>query len=204
MPTAVPTAAPTDLRAERRADLRERILEAAWELAERDGLTGWTLRDLGAAVGMRAPSLYTHFDGKDDIHDAMFAQGWEQLDQALHELDLSGLDDRAALIAGAEAFVDFCVASVPRYQLLFTHVLGEWQPSPQAYAVSRRVYGHMLVQLADRCITDPAAIDLWTAVTGGLVAQQLANNRGGDRWRRLVPRAVDMFLAHTTTHRSTP
>lgn len=189
---------PTDLRAERRADTRERILAAAWELAERDGLANWTLRDLGAAVGMRAPSLYTHFDGRNDILDAMFAQGWEQLEQTLHAIEESGGQPRQALLAGATAFFDFCTASIPRYQLLFTHVLGEWEPTPTAYAVSQRAYNRMVLQFADAGITDQAALDLWTGLVGGLIAQQVANDRGGERWRRLLPDAVDMFLAHAT------
>ena len=188
----------TDLRTARRADLRERILTAAWELAERDGLTGWTLRDLGAAVGMRAPSLYTHFDGKDDIHDAMFAQGWEQLEQQLGGLDLEGRSPRGTLLVAAEEFFDFCTASVPRYQLMFTHVLGDWEPSPAAYRVSRRAYGGMIVHMAGAGITGQDALDLWTGCISGFVAQQLANDRDGDRWRRLLPQAVDMFLAHVT------
>lgn len=188
----------TDLRAARRADTRERVLAAAWELAERDGLTAWTLRELGAAVGMRAPSLYTHFDGKDAIHDAMFAQGWAQLDQLLHGLDVEQGAPRDVLLAGAEAFFDFCTASVPRYQLMFTHVLGDWEPSPEAYRVAQRSYGHMMVVFADAGITGQRALDLWTGSISGFVAQQLANDRGGDRWRRLLPDAVDMFLAHVT------
>lgn len=189
---------PTDLRAARRADTRGRILEAVWELAERDGLASWTLRDLAAAVGMRAPSLYTHFDGRDAILDAMFAEGWVQLEQTLHGVELGADSRRATLLRGAEAFFDFCTASVPRYQLLFTHVLGEWTPSPEAYRTSQRAYGRMVVQLADIGITDRRAVDLWTGLLSGLVAQQLANDRGGDRWRRLLPDAIDMYLARAT------
>ena len=44
-------------------------------------------------------------------------------------------------------------------------------------------------------ITDPDAMDLWTALISGLTGQQLANDPGGTRWARLVDRAVDMFLA---------
>ncbi len=188
---------PTDLRTARRADTRDRVLEAAWELAERDGLANWTLRDLAAAVGMRAPSLYTHFDGRDDILDAMFAQGWEQLEQELHALEDDEGDGRIGLLEGAAAFFDFCTASVPRYQLLFTHVLGEWTPSAEAYGVSQRAYSRMVLHFARVGVTDQRALDLWTGLLSGLVAQQLANDRGGDRWRRLLPDAVDMFREHT-------
>lgn len=186
----------TDLRSRRRADVRTRVLDAAWELAGRDGLTAWTLRDLAAAVGMRAPSLYTHFDDKDAIHDAMFEQGAEQLLAALTAVPAAGSPtDR--LVAVTEAFLDFCTASVPRYQLLFTHVLGEWRPTPEAYGAAERAYAHMVEGFAAIGITHQADLDLWTALSAGLAAQQLANDRGGDRWRRLVPDAVEMFLTHT-------
>ena len=45
-------------------------------------------------------------------------------------------------------------------------------------------------------MSDPAAaMDLWTALIGGLSSQQLANEPGGERWIRLFDRAVDMFFA---------
>jgi len=176
--------------------LHGRVVTEAWRLAERDGLDGWTLRDLAAAVGMRAPSLYTHFDGKAAIHDALFADGWRRLDLALDDLALDALPPREALVRGVDALVGFCTASVPRYRLLFTHALGAWRPSPEAYASSQAVLARLVDHLARVGVRDPAQVDLFTALTSGLVAQQLANDRGGDRWRRLVPDAVAMFLAH--------
>ena len=38
--------------------------------------------------------------------------------------------------------------------------------------------------------------DLWTGMVYGLMAQQVANDPGGDRWARLVPHAVEAFLGH--------
>jgi AcrR family transcriptional regulator len=64
-----------DLRTLRRELTRRRILDAAWGLAREQGLPGLTMRDLGAAVGMRAQSLYSYFPSKHAIYDAMFAQG---------------------------------------------------------------------------------------------------------------------------------
>ena len=42
---------------------------------------------------------------------------------------------------------------------------------------------------------DPRYLDLWTALTTGLVDQQISNDPGGDRWIRLIDDAVAMFLA---------
>jgi hypothetical protein len=38
-----------------------------------------------------------------------------------------------------------------------------------------------------------ADIDLYTALVGGLVDQQWANDPGGSRWARLLDRAIDMY-----------
>lgn len=190
MPTA------TDVRTRRREQTREEILAAAWRLADRDGIAGLSLRALAAEVGMRAPSLYTYYDRKAAIYDAMFAAGYRQLRASLDEVTVDP-DDPVGSLAGAVArFIDFCHASVPRYQLLFTRAVPGWEPSPEAYAVSVVAYARMAEQLAELGIDDPRALDLLSALTSGLASQQLANDPGGDRWRRLSREAAQMFLSH--------
>lgn len=53
----------------------------------------------------------------------------------------------------------------------------------------------MVAVLRAAGIGAPEQVDLWTAILSGLVAQQVSNDPGGDRWRRLVAPAVEMFLA---------
>jgi hypothetical protein len=53
-----------------------------------------------------------------------------------------------------------------------------------------------------RCGIPVEYLDLWTALTSGLVWQQIANEPGGDRWARLVDDVVDMFLAHVEAHKN--
>jgi len=72
-----------DRQAERREATRLEILDAAWAIAREHGLSQVTLRDVAAGVGMRAPSLYTHFESKHAIYDAMFAQAWTECEQAM-------------------------------------------------------------------------------------------------------------------------
>ena len=55
----------------RRALTRERVLQAAVDLADRDGLGALTMRRLGAEVGVEAMSLYKHVTNKDDILDGI-------------------------------------------------------------------------------------------------------------------------------------
>lgn len=50
---------------------RDRILDAALDLFARQGYAGTSVRQIAEAVGMRAPSLYSHFAGKAAILSAL-------------------------------------------------------------------------------------------------------------------------------------
>jgi AcrR family transcriptional regulator len=58
--------------AERRAQLtRERVVAAAIELADRDGIESISMRKLAQELGVEAMSLYTHVRNKNDLLDGM-------------------------------------------------------------------------------------------------------------------------------------
>ena len=85
-----------DHRAKYRAATRLEILQAAWDVAREQGLAAVTLREVAARVGMQAPSLYSHFDSKNAIYDAMFGQAWQEYSEVVAALSLPD-SPRAAL-----------------------------------------------------------------------------------------------------------
>jgi hypothetical protein len=54
----------------------------------------------------------------------------------------------------------------------------------------------MRARLAAAGLSDPVHFDMWTALVGGLSAQQATNDPGGDRWLRLIDEMVDMYADH--------
>jgi hypothetical protein len=50
-----------------------------------------------------------------------------------------------------------------------------------------------VARMARHGVTAQEDIDLFVAIVAGLVDAQLANDPGGERWSRLVDRAIDMF-----------
>jgi AcrR family transcriptional regulator len=186
----------------RRASRRDEILDAAWELAREEGLAGLSMRTLASRVGIRAPSLYAHFDSKDAIYDGMFVRGYREFRAAFERAGAGGAaeeedgpDPVEVLRRDATGFVSFANDDPVRFQLLFQHAVPGWHPSELAFAVAVEVYEEGVADLARLGITDQAAVDTWTALLTGLASQQVANDPGGDRWLRLVDEAVDMFLA---------
>ncbi|HEY7008375.1 MAG TPA: TetR/AcrR family transcriptional regulator [Jatrophihabitantaceae bacterium] len=188
--TALPN---RDRRAERREATRREILDAAWEIARRDGLSAVTLREVAERIGMRSPSLYSHFDSKNAIYDAMYAQAWTELLAAFAHLVSKPGAPRKGLLAGAEIFFDFATADLARYQLMNQRTIPDFTPSEPAYRAAIEAYERMRDALRGRGVRSQADLDLWTALLGGFVDQQLANDSGGARWRRQLPRLVDMY-----------
>lgn len=208
-PAEVP--ARPDRRAAKRQAARDEIVSAAWDLVREHGLAGLAMRDLGERVGMRAQSIYSYFASKHEIYDAMFHEGYLAFVAVMDELDEPGAsaDDGAEAIRArvhrvAHGFFDFCTSDPVRYQLLFQRTIPEFVPSPASYAVALEAYDSMRAQLARVGVTDPDAADLVTATLTGLTDQQISNDPGGDRWRRLVGRAMDMVLREIAPHLGHP
>jgi AcrR family transcriptional regulator len=184
-----------DRRAERREATRAEILEAAQQLIREHGVAGLSLRDLGQQVGMRAQSLYSYFDGKHAIYDALFHQGATELLERTVALEVAD-DPRAKVRRMSRLFFDFCVEDQARYQLLFQRTIPGFEPSPESFAPSVEDLEIARQALVEAGGTDPRDLDLLTGLVTGLIDQQISNDPGGDRWYRLLDDALDMFFAH--------
>jgi AcrR family transcriptional regulator len=187
-----------DRRAERREATKAEILDAAWDVARDEGLAALSLRDVARRVGMQAPSLYGYFDSKMAIYDAMFAQGSQAFADAEPWQQMTG-DARHDVKVAVRSYVEFCVADHARYQLLFQRTIPGFEPSAESYAIAERSLERFQEHLAQCGLTDPRALDMFTALTAGLADQQIANDPHGDRWLRLVDDMVDMFVDHLET-----
>jgi AcrR family transcriptional regulator len=185
----------SDVRARKRDRTRTEIVAAAWELVRRDGIAALSLRDLAAATGMRAPSLYTYFASKNDIYDAMYAAGMREFADAMAQSPV-GRDTHKTLRNRARTFVRVAVEDPRRFELLFERPVPDFVPAPEHVALGVTHLAHTAEIARAAGLPDQRALDLFIATTRGLVATQLANEPGGDRWTRLVDDAVDILVAH--------
>jgi AcrR family transcriptional regulator len=183
-----------DRQAERREATRREIVDAAWAIAREKGLTEITLREVADRVGMRAPSLYSHFDSKNAIYDAMFGEAWSEYERLELEAEESMPEaPRAQTIAKALQFFDFATADLPRYQLMNQRTIPGFEPSSEAFAPSQRIVQRTVERLAAIGVTDRGDVEILISILAGLSAQQLANDPGGDSRRPLLIRAVEMW-----------
>jgi AcrR family transcriptional regulator len=180
-----------DWRADRREAARSQILEHAWELARERGLLGFSLRDLARRLGMAAPSLYSYFDSKAALYDAMFADGYRAF---LAVARPPAEDLRTEMLAGARRFAAFAQADPVRYQLLYQRTIPGWEPSSESYALAQQAYELDFAPMRDLGLVRQEDLDLVSGVVAGLVAQQMANEPRTDRWVRLLDVAIDLLM----------
>jgi AcrR family transcriptional regulator len=184
-----------DWREARRRSARHAIVEAAWDVVRSDGLAGLSLRELAKRAGITTPTVYAYFASKNAIYDAMFGQAAADFAERMSE-PYVGEDPPAILAAGVRRFLEFCTSDTARHQLLFQRTIPGFEPSAPAFAPAVRALDLVRERLALNGIRNPGHVDMWTALTTGLVDQQISNDPGGDRWARHIDDFVAMFLAY--------
>lgn len=85
---------------------RERVLSAAAELVDRDGLAGLTVARLAAHLQVRPPSLYNHMRNLDELEQDLAVRGLGELAVRLRTAAI-GLAELDALTAMANAYRTF-------------------------------------------------------------------------------------------------
>lgn len=85
-------AEPTSLSPRARA-----IVSAARQILEREGPDSLTMRRLGDAVGIRAPSLYKHFPDKLAIEVALINDGFDEIARSFEAALANGEDSLVEL-----------------------------------------------------------------------------------------------------------
>ncbi|WP_448625710.1 TetR/AcrR family transcriptional regulator [Geodermatophilus sp. URMC 64] len=199
-----------DRRHVRRQETIEQVLDVAVEVMADQGVAGLTLGEVARRMGIRPPSLYVYFDGKNALYDALFERGWRLLGDAMRSVreGFDGADPVAEVYAYGAAFVRWAVEHPAYTPLMFWRPVPGFTPSEQAYAPAVEVtaWGRARVAgLRDRgVLRADADLDLafrtYTAITSGVITQQLSNAPGEPfetgAFTRALPDVIAMWLAH--------
>jgi AcrR family transcriptional regulator len=156
------------------ARLREELIEAAARILESSGdAQALTLVAVAREAGVAAPSIYRHFSDRNHLVEAVVADRFERLDDALLDA-MSGTSDPAeALRACCDAYCRFGLEHPGHYQVLFSASLA-LDPARPGERPGERVFGR-LVAAVQACIDVGAAhpgdasvmaVNVWVALHG--------------------------------------
>ena len=91
------------------------IVAAAGELLEREGPEALSMRRLADRLGIRAPSIYKHVSGKEELEAALVSDGFEALAATFEEAVRDSADPLAEL---ARTYRRFALARPHLYRLM--------------------------------------------------------------------------------------
>ena len=198
-----------DRRQRRRLETIEEIVDVAVEVMTEHGVGGLSLGEVARRMGMRTPSLYVYFDSKNAVYDAVFARGWRELGgimSASYARVDSEPDLAAYFLADSQLFVRWMLEHPVHAQLMCWRPVPGYVPSPEAYQPAVELMDEcrvMFGRLQERGLFAPhhdtgALLRTWTALTSGVMTQQLANAPHepfeSGTFTTALPDIVSMFL----------
>lgn len=171
------------------------VVRAGAAILDERGPDGLTMQAVAAAVGVRAPSLYKHVDGRDALVRLIVEAAADDLGERLAAAAPDGGDPAAGLRAAADAVRAFAHERPAAFRLVFAPGPEPQRPGREALARASATVLRLAGELAGPDAALPAARTV-TAWVNGFVAMELAGafRLGGD-----VDEAWDWGIRHLTT-----
>jgi AcrR family transcriptional regulator len=179
---------------DRRARAEREILDAAWAEMAREGVAALSVRQVARSVGIRQQSLTYYYPTKQELLDALFADGFTDLRRRFDQLPLA-VDPVQGVVDVAMAFVDHLVDRPAAYHLMFQGTVPGFHPSEESHTVALTVLGELTERLAAAGITEPADVALVRGLMSGIAAEQIANDPEGHLFTDQTERGIRAILA---------
>jgi len=186
-----------DRRERERQARRQLIITTARRLAEAEGWDAVTTRRLSTEIEYSQPVLYKHFQGMEQIADAIAIEGFGELAEAIRAAR-SGADAATGALARiARAYLDFAHDNPAVYDAMFTRATSLRFAAEETPAQLTAAFAelHQAVALvAGEHDADTLTEVFWAALHGLVILSRTGRLRAGydsDRLDALVKQFTD-------------
>jgi len=155
--------------------LRARILAEATQIVARSGVDALTVRGVATRSGCSTIGVYTHFDDRTGLVEAVLLAAWDGFDDAVSAADATA-DPVERLVAAALAYRAWALAHPAMYPAMFTAGLVE-RPAVAARGAASlgahrtRISAVVASERFAGADADALAAAAWTQVHGWVLAE---------------------------------
>jgi len=155
-------------RKQRHREARERrIVEAARQIAEREGWGAVTIRRLADEIEYSQPVLYTHYANREAIVAAVAVHGFAEIAQVLRDAVQGAPDPVAATGRAADAYLSFAAEHPALYEAMFVLPTGLRFGKEDTIAPLREAFAALAAVVAPFHAETGAATEFfWSALHG--------------------------------------
>ncbi|MDH5718234.1 MAG: TetR/AcrR family transcriptional regulator [Spirochaetia bacterium] len=104
-----------------RSKTKDRILLEARNIILNEGISAFTLRKLGKALGIKASSIYEHYQNKKEILNALRNQCLEALYLKMKKVLAMKKTEKEQLLYLGESYIEFSMDEKELFQLFFSN-----------------------------------------------------------------------------------
>ena len=183
-------------------DSRTKILNAASDLFLEGGITALSVRAIAKQAGLSTIGIYSYFDGKQGILDALYIEGFERVANAMDVSELNA-SPRKKVLHATQAYLTVADKFGAHYRLIFGELSVSYQPSERARLVGEQAFGK-LIDLAALLLPQDAsllskqkqALEIWAIVHGyvGLKNHAVSKLISSADWNALALDTVGRHL----------
>jgi len=196
-------------------DARKNILAAASSLFLKGGVPSLSVRAIAREAGISTIGIYSHFNGKQGILDALYIEGFNLVYDAMaKQTDMLGDEsarpvEQKSLEQKRQAVIDACAAYMDvgrnheaHYRLIFGERDASYQPSLDAELAAKRAFAK-LVSVAGVYLGESTnqrnhqlALDVWAIVHGFVsISHHVSMANQNINWKQQAIDAVERQLA---------
>ena len=153
-------------------DNKAKILAAASALLLEKGLAALSVRAISRAAGLSTIAIYSHFEGKQGVLDALYIEGFGLVEQAVDSVRDIPNPIEAALTS-AEKYLEIADRQEGHYRLIFGETGNGFTPSAEAYSAAQHAFEALVAQVtrllpatASHGQRQRAALRLWALLHG--------------------------------------
>ncbi len=152
---------------------RTKILNAATELFLEGGVAALSVRHISKKAGLSTIGIYSHFQGKQGILDALYIEGFDLVRRAMDVVPDDGSATKEQVLESCIGYLNVGEEHEAHYRLIFGESDAGYQPSQEAISARDRAFAK-LVGVAGSYLPNSAtaverrqiALDVWAIVHG--------------------------------------
>jgi len=178
------------------AGTRAKILSAASELFLEGGVAALSVRAISKRAGLSTIGIYSHFNGKQGVLDALYIEGFNKVFDAMNIVQ-EGKTSLDQVMRSCECYLRVAYQNEAHYRLIFGESDAGYQPSEDARQAADRAFKKLVSNTSEYLRSKglnmdrlQGALDIWAVMHGYVSISHHAMANESLDWQGMALNAV--------------
>ena len=182
------------------ANQRLKILAAAEEILQQDGVEALSVRNIAKRAGVSTMGVYSYFGGKEQVLEELYIAGFRDLAKAVagglvHE------DPETVVVQSTRIYLDFYQRNKNRYAMMFGMGASDYTPGEEAKRAARESF-EVAIGLVQPVAgnqdqetgAERLALQIWASTHGFIAIKPHASGISENEWEHLVIESAKQLI----------